>query len=234
MENFSKQIRSFLAALQTTYNQQSQLGKILIPGLFLFVFCCLCSVLIGLFPSRNSPASVPSPNIVPTTSTQPTPTALFEFEFPTFTPFPTLPPSTALPTLTPPPTGTATLTSTAPTTTVTLIPTNTATQPPPAPTIVSSPPLTIVDVDKVSEYVDIQNLTNAPVDLRGWRLVSEVGSQSCALRGTLQPNRVLRIWAHQGDPGFDCRFPSNIWRDNEPDPAVLYNPQGQEVSRFPY
>jgi Lamin Tail Domain len=234
MDNFSKQISSFLSSLKTIYDQQSQLGKILIPGLFLFVFCCFCSILIGVLPSRNSPPPVPSPNIFPTISTQPTPTALFKFEFPTFTPFPTFPPSTALPTLTPLPTGTATLTPTAPTATVTLFLTNTATQPPPTPTIASGSPLRIVDVDKVAEYVDIENLTSAPVDLRGWRLVSEVGNQSCALRGTLQPNRVLRIWAHQGDPGFDCRFPNNIWRDNEPDPAVLYNPQGQQVSRFPY
>jgi hypothetical protein len=88
-------------------------------------------------------------------------------------------------------------------------------------------------MDKRAEYVDIENLTSAPINLRGWRLVSEVGNQSCALRGTLEANRVLRIWAQQGDPGFDCRFPNNIWRDNEPDPAVLYNPQGEEVSRFP-
>jgi hypothetical protein len=89
-------------------------------------------------------------------------------------------------------------------------------------------------VDKRAEYVDIENLTSATINLRGWRLVSEVGDQSCALRGNLGPNRVLRIWARQGDPGFDCRFENNIWRDNEDDPAVLYNPQGEVVSRFPF
>jgi hypothetical protein len=81
--------------------------------------------------------------------------------------------------------------------------------------------------------VEFQNRTNVAVDLGGWRLVSETGSQACPLRGTLQPNEVLRIWTRRGEPGFDCRFTFNIWNDNTPDPAVLYNSQGEEVSRFP-
>jgi hypothetical protein len=120
-----------------------------------------------------------------------------------------------------------------PTVTDTLVPTETATQAPPTPTATSGGSVVIVTVDKAAEYVEIQNFTPAEVDLRGWRLVSELGDQSCDLRGTLQPNEVLRIWSRRGNPGFDCRFSGNIWRDNEVDPAVLYNPQGEEVSRYP-
>ncbi|HJQ13559.1 MAG TPA: lamin tail domain-containing protein [Anaerolineales bacterium] len=88
-------------------------------------------------------------------------------------------------------------------------------------------------MNKAEDYVEIRNDTNAAVNLRGWRLVSELGNQSCALRGTLEPNEILRIWARRGNPGFDCRFSNDIWNDNRADPAVLYNPQGEEVSRFP-
>ena len=88
-------------------------------------------------------------------------------------------------------------------------------------------------VNKPAEYVEIQNFSQLPVDLRGWRLVSETGNQSCALRGTLPPNEVLRIWTHRGNPGFDCRLANDIWRDNVADPAVLYDAQGAEISRFP-
>lgn len=233
-ENFSKQISSFLSTLKSTYMQQGQVGRILIPALFLFAFCCLCSIVISLLPARNSPTPIPSQNVLPTSSALATPTPLFSFNFPTSTPFPTstfFVPS-PFPTATPAPTQTVTPTSPSPTQTVTSLPTNTATQPPPPTT--RNTTIVIVDVDKRAEYVEIQNFTNAPIDLRGWRLVSEVGNQSCELRGTLRPNRTLRIWAQQGDPGFDCRLPNNIWRDNEPDPAVLYNPQGEEISRFPY
>jgi hypothetical protein len=89
-------------------------------------------------------------------------------------------------------------------------------------------------VNKPAEYVEIQNFSQTPVNLRGWRLVSETGDQSCNLRGTLDPNEILRVWARRGNPGFDCRLGNNdIWIDNAADAAVLYNPQGEEVSRFP-
>ena len=240
IEHISEQIQASLSTLKTIYNRQGQTGRILLVFLFILPFCCLCPVLVSLpaWGSRSPATTVPSPVLLPSDAGVVTPTALFDFDFPTLTPFPTQPFSTALPTLTSPPTGTAAPTQTAPTATGTALPTltpvqpsATASQPPVIPT--SGGSVLILTVDKPREYVDIQNRTNAAVDLRGWRLVSETGNQSCPLRGTLQPDEVLRIWARRGEPGFDCRFTFNIWNDNTPDPAVLYNPQGEEVSRFP-
>jgi hypothetical protein len=165
------------------------------------------------------------------------------FHFSTFTPLPTstafVP--TAFPSHTPSPTGTQTPTPSAATGTATSIPSATAsaspaptaTNPPPTATATSVRSVEIIAVNKPAEYAEIQNFSQAAVNLAGWRLVSETGNQSCNLRGTLAPNEVLRIWARRGNPGFDCRFPNDIWRDNVADPAVLYNAQGQEVSRFP-
>lgn len=90
----------------------------------------------------------------------------------------------------------------------------------------------IIAVNKSAEYVDIQNRSNQPIDLTGWRLDSEKGSQSCTLSGTIQPGATLRIWAMSGE-GFSCGFGNNIWNNSEPDPAVLYNPQNIEISRYP-
>lgn len=229
IENIAKQFNSFLSTLKRTYSQQGQVGKIVLPSLLLLVFCCLCSVLISLFRPRNSSTMVPSPNALPSEGIVATPTALFDFDFPTFTPFPTLPPSTAFPTLTALPTGTQTPTQILPTATGTSLPT--VTNPPV--TATSGGSVLILTVDKPMEYVDIQNLSNVPVDLSGWRLVSETGDQSCTLRGVLQPNEVLRVWAREGTPGLSCGFSINIWNDNQADPAVLYNPQGEEISRSP-
>jgi hypothetical protein len=218
-------------------------GRILVPGLALLIVCCLCSVTFSLIRagSRNAPATVvPSPIVATSDGTQPTPTPLFNFDFPTFTPFPTLPFATALPTLTPPPTTSPLPTQTEPPATETPLPTMTS-PPPTATAIPTNPPPTatsagsvqIITLDKREEYAEIQNFSNTTVELNGWRLVSEAGNQSCRLRGMLQPNEILRIWADRGNPGFDCRFRDTIWRDNAADPAVLYNAQGQEVSRFP-
>ena len=240
VENISKHVQASLSALKTIYRQQGQTGRILLVFLLVLPLCCLCPVLVSLstWGSRSPVTAVPDTVILPSQEGGATPTALFDFDFPTLTPFPTLPFSTALPTLTSPPTGTASPTSIAPSATGTALPTVTAAQPSATP---SQPPVlptsggsvVIVIVNKPGEYVEIQNRTSGVVDLRGWRLVSEMGNQSCALRGTLQPDEVLRIWARRGEPGFDCRFGFNIWNDNTPDPAVLYNAQGEEVSRFP-
>jgi hypothetical protein len=225
-QNLTRQINSFFSGLIESYNRQGRTGKIIIPGLFLLVLCCLCSITINLLRPRTSPIAAPSPFVFPSQGVLATPTALFNFGGATFTPFPTFPAPTPLPTFTPPPTATETAT---PIFTATSMPSATILPP----TATSGPPVRIVALNKPMEYVDIQNVSSAAVDLNGWKLVSVMGNQSCTLKGVLQPNEVLRIWARRGKPGFSCRFPINIWNDNTNDPAVLYNAQGQEISRYP-
>ena len=96
----------------------------------------------------------------------------------------------------------------------------------------SSSQVMIVSVDKRVEYVDIQNMGSADIDLAGWILVSERGHQECYLSSILKAGEMLRIWSGsaQGD-GFSCGYNSPIWNNSEPDAAVLYNAQGVEVSR---
>ncbi len=227
------QLNSLFSTWKTSYSQQPPAIRILIPVSLFLLVCCLCSVPWALS-RRGSPATAPpGTELFPTSGTPVTPTALFDFDFPTFTPFPTLPPPSPFPSLTPLPTETHTATSLAPTATatqtVTPLPTMTFTSVPPTATPI---PVVIVAVHKVAENVDIQNVGPTAIDLAGWRLVSQVGNQSCNLSGTLGPGKVLRIWADRG-PGFDCGLRNEIWDDNQEDPAVLYNAEGQEVARFP-
>jgi endonuclease YncB( thermonuclease family) len=101
------------------------------------------------------------------------------------------------------------------------------------PTPEASPPnVVILAVNKREEWVDIQNLGDADVDLTGWNLVSERGDQECYLSGVIKSGEVLRVWSGtaQGN-GFSCGYNNPIWNNSEPDPAVLYNAQGVEVSR---
>ena len=138
MKNIPEQINSFFSTVITTYRQQRQIVQVLIPALFLLAFCCLCSLVIPLLPSRNPSNILPSPNVFPTDGTQATPTRLFDFDFATFTPFPTLTffAPTAFPTLTPSSTGTQTPTQSVPTATETSIPSATAS---PIPTATNPP-----------------------------------------------------------------------------------------------
>jgi hypothetical protein len=96
----------------------------------------------------------------------------------------------------------------------------------------SAAQLVIVAVDKRQEWVDITNTGASDVDLSGWNLVSERGNQECYLSGILQAGQTLRVWAMAAQgPGFSCGYASPIWNNSEPDPAVLYNPSGVEISR---
>ncbi len=96
----------------------------------------------------------------------------------------------------------------------------------------TSQTIIITAVNKSSEYVDIKNVSAAPINLQGWTLISEKGNQACGLGGTIQPGETLRIWAGTNATGFSCGFGSNIWNNSESDPAVLYDPQGREVDRY--
>jgi hypothetical protein len=222
-----KQVNQLFAELRQSYLRQGPLVRILLPGSVLLMFCCICLLLIPLFVLRPS-SPVPGPVASPSGTPPASPTALFDVS--TLTPFstPTFFVPTAFPSFTPSLTATHTLTPTPPPATATPVPTDTATATPTKPDSVL-----IIHVDKAAEYAEIQNFTSEPVNLRGWRLVSERGGEACPLRGTLEPDAILRIWARRGDPGFDCRLGREIWVDNEADPAVLYNAEGEEVSRYP-
>lgn len=102
------------------------------------------------------------------------------------------------------------------------------------PTAPSGPVLTIVAVNKRDEFVDIQNIGDAPQDLGGWHLLSERGAQDCPLGGVIGPGETLRIWAmaeDAGQGGFNCGFGTTIWNNSESDAAVLFDAVGAEVSR---
>ena len=93
----------------------------------------------------------------------------------------------------------------------------------------------IIAVNKQAEYVDIRNQGDQPQPLTGWVLVSVTGDQKCPLSGILNPGETLRIWAMAEDAnqgGYNCGYGTNIWNNNESDPAVLLNAAGEEVSRY--
>ena len=93
--------------------------------------------------------------------------------------------------------------------------------------------VTIIGVNKQAEFVDIQNQGITDVDLSGWNLVSVTGNQSCSLSGVIKVGETLRIHAMNSPDGtgYSCGHSGNIWNNSKPDPAVLYNSSGVEVSR---
>lgn len=92
--------------------------------------------------------------------------------------------------------------------------------------------LIIFSVNKGEEFVDIQNVGDGAIDLSGWKLVSELGKEECKLSGVIHPYEIVRLFSGIDQPGFSCGFAKPIWDDKEPDPAVLYDPDGNEVARY--
>jgi hypothetical protein len=94
----------------------------------------------------------------------------------------------------------------------------------------------IVEVNKLGEWVTLGNMGVSPIDLTGWKIVSENGSETCDLVDlVLTPEQDLRIWtmAQNAQPGdATCDRSAGMWSDTEPDAAALYNAQGQLVDRY--
>jgi endonuclease YncB( thermonuclease family) len=92
--------------------------------------------------------------------------------------------------------------------------------------------IVIFSVNRDGEFVDLQNAGDIALDLKGWKLVSELGREECKLDGIIHPSEIVRIFSGRDQPGFSCGFEKQIWSNKEPDPAVLYDPDGNEVARY--
>jgi hypothetical protein len=119
----------------------------------------------------------------------------------------------------------------------------------------------IVEFD---EYVEIKNLSDSPQNITGWVLKNLTKGApafvfpaflpcSCEWYGSFEdcikncyparpcvigPHKSIRVYtgeAHYESGGFCFNyFPGDIWNNETPDIAVLYNRKGQEVSRKSY
>ena len=181
------------------------------------------------------PVPTPSSTALPLpTQTTPTPKATA-----TVTPAPT-PTEVTIPIPTPTPTPEATAgVSPTPTSTAPLAPT-------PAPTVTATLSQVVIQtVDLGAEVVTIANLGNAPENMTSWMLVSEVGGQAFRFpsgytlapgatvlvtsgpNGYLAPPAVLQWLKSDGTPSKGY-----VW-NNDGDPALLMDADGNTVSRFP-
>jgi len=89
------------------------------------------------------------------------------------------------------------------------------------------------------EYVEITNLGDTPQNLEGWVLkdISEGYPSFTFPPYVLAPDAKIRVYTneiHSEWGGFSFRYGKAIWNNTDPDWAVLYNAQGQEVSRKSY
>ena len=89
------------------------------------------------------------------------------------------------------------------------------------------------------EYVEITNLGDQPQELTGCVLmdISEGYPSFTFPSYILAPGKSIRVYTNECHPewgGFSFEYSQPIWNNSEPDVAVLYDNQGNEISRKSY
>jgi len=98
----------------------------------------------------------------------------------------------------------------------------------------------LLEIDLIQERADLTNHTGSPLNLTGWKLTSEVGTQAFSYPDglTLGPGEVVTVWSGPtGDQHGSSTTPTHthllwtrryIW-NNAGDVAVLVNAAGESV-----
>lgn len=96
----------------------------------------------------------------------------------------------------------------------------------------------VIEVDKRSELVTITNTTFEPIDLDGWKLVSVRGNQTYTFEPLELPGQgKLLLTSGETTPTHLEKDAivliwevNNVWNNQQPDPAELYNENSELVA----
>ncbi len=122
--------------------------------------------------------------------------------------------------------------------------------PTPTPTPAPTPSFSNIQITRIfydgkvsqvesDEYVEITNRGNEPQELEGWVLkdISEGYPSFTFPSYVLAPGASIRVYTneiHNEWGGFSFGYGKAVWSNSDPDTAVLYDAQGNEVSRKSY
>jgi predicted small lipoprotein YifL len=92
---------------------------------------------------------------------------------------------------------------------------------------------------EADEYVEITNVGDQPQNLAGCVLmdIDEGYPHFVFPYYILEPGQSVRVYTNEYHPesgGFSFGYGKAIWNNDDPDTAVLYDSQGNELSRMSY
>ncbi|OGN93379.1 MAG: hypothetical protein A2Z75_08790 [Chloroflexi bacterium RBG_13_50_10] len=96
------------------------------------------------------------------------------------------------------------------------------------------------ETGELDEYVVIKNLSESPVKIGGWVLknISKPSPKFTFPDYTLAPGEIIRVYTDEYnlETGGFCFYygHGDIWSNDNPDIAVLYDAYGNEVCRTTY
>lgn len=97
----------------------------------------------------------------------------------------------------------------------------------------------LVPTTESDEYVEITKVGDRPQNLAGCKLIdiSEGYPHLVFPYYILEPGQSVRVYTNEEHPewgGFSFGSKKAVWNNSEPDTAVLYDSQGNELSRMSY
>lgn len=88
-------------------------------------------------------------------------------------------------------------------------------------------------MDKKAELITIKNNSNQDIDMSGWKIVSVTGDQQYTFPSGYILKANSSVTVASGDSAGDLKWgKANVWNNSKPDPAELYDNQGNLISRF--
>ncbi|ONI40946.1 hypothetical protein AN639_04130 [Candidatus Epulonipiscium fishelsonii] len=93
----------------------------------------------------------------------------------------------------------------------------------------------ITRLNKQEERIEIKNLTDKPIDISGWSILSVTGGQVFTFPDILiQPNSVISVGDRGKNPDISLHWLKGrgIWNNAKSDPAELYNEKGELIDRY--
>ncbi|OON90165.1 MAG: hypothetical protein ATN32_04650 [Candidatus Epulonipiscium fishelsonii] len=96
-------------------------------------------------------------------------------------------------------------------------------------------PVIINMLNKENERIEIKNLTDKPIDISNWKILSVTGGQEYTFPEIIiQPNSIISVGdeAKNSDINFHWLKGKGIWNNTEKDPAELYNAKGELIDRY--
>ena len=93
----------------------------------------------------------------------------------------------------------------------------------------------IKDLDKVAEYIIIENTGSSDMNLSGWKIVSELGPQTYEFSDfILKANSQVMLGGYKSIDIVDLVWQEGqgIWNNKKSDPAALYDNMGTLISRL--
>lgn len=90
-------------------------------------------------------------------------------------------------------------------------------------------------LDKVNEYIIIENIGDSDIDLAGWKILSVLGSQEYEFTEfILKANSQVMVGGYKSIDKVDQIWEQGrgIWNNSKSDPAELYNKVGDLISRY--